>query len=96
MIHYYIYFTSCQRLSTWLATLSKLIEKYSSSLLFVFKLILLSPQEVFADLRDAKGFLSKSKVGDALRYLGFNPLNKEVKKVILRNREKPELRKLYS
>ena len=58
-------------------------------------MILLSPQEVFADLRDAKGFLSKSKVGDALRYLGFNPLNKEVK-VILRNREKPELRKLYS
>ena len=95
MIHYYIYFTSCHRLSPWLATLSKLIEKYSSSLLFVFKLILLSPQEVFADLSDAKGFLSKSKVGDALRYLGFNPLNKEVK-VILINREKPELRKLSS
>ena len=37
-------------------------------------------KEVFADLRDAKGFLSKSKIGDALRYLGYNPLNKEVSK----------------
>ena len=37
-----------------------------------------SRQDVFADLRDAKGFLSKTKIGDALRYLGFNPLNKEV------------------
>ena len=45
-------------------------------------MILLSPQDVFADLRDAKGFLSKTKIGDALRYLGYNPLNKEVKVIL--------------
>ena len=35
-------------------------------------------------MRDHKGLLSKNKIGDALRCLGFNPLKKEVH-VISRN-----------
>ena len=35
-------------------------------------------QEVFSDFCDGSGFLPKSRVGDAVRCLGENPLQSEV------------------